>query len=525
MPMPRRSFLQAAGHVALYGALLGDFAKRAWALTPAEMAGSDPDLHLLRRISFGPTVQELERVRSIGRAAYVEEQLAENDVATDLAALALYPRVATGGSAIYLSTLVGLNTENHVADLQNAMLYKAIFSSAQLREVMVDFWTDHFSTYIRKNPIPLRLDLDRDVIRPQALGNFKTLLRSTVYSAEMLNFLDNWQNTKESVNENYARELLELHSLGKDGGYSEADMKALARILTGLGYHADLPQGLLVYGGVHFRPHLHDQEEKIFLGQVFPAGGGEEEINRALDLILDHPGTANFIATKLCRRFVSDEPPASLVSRVAAAFTSSNGDIKTMLRVLLNSVEFAAAAGQKIKRPIDAMVSAARACGVNKFDGLLNLNVFGLPLLGGGGTLRQGLNAAGQLPYGWLHPNGYPDTVAYWNNTNAALHQQRFAVTLVESLVFGRILARPLRLLRGDTLAWGVAEAKTPRQAVNHAIDNLLFMSLPQAAVDAAVAAVSQDADPDAVMNRDALHARVKGLVFVLLSSPWFLTR
>lgn len=526
--MKRRTFLQAAGYTALYGGLVADLGKSAQAMTRAEIAGPDPDLHLLRRISFGPVAQELARVREIGRAAYIEEQLAATDSNVETLAQALYPLINLDAVGTFASTGGGFAIDSHILALQSAMIYRAVFSKAQLREVMVDFWNDHFNTYVRKNPVPHKIGFDRDVIRAHALGNFKTLLKATVRHVEMLHYLDQWMNATGAINENYARELLELHSLGKGGGYSEADMKALSLILSGLSYEAAVQGDLLAgssYADPRFYPERHDVSEKQFLGQTFPAGGGEAEIDRALDLILSHPGTARFIATKLCRRFVSDDPPAALVDRVAAAFTSSDGDIPSMLRVLLNSAEFAASGANKIKRPMESVIGAVRACGINQYDYSLNTNMFGNPLLGGG-VIFQSLTAAGQQPYGWVPPNGYPDSNAYWGNTNSLLYQQKFLVQLSETMSYGRALADPAAFFQqGNSVSANVAKAKTPRQAALNCIDNLLFTKLPPAAEAAALAFVAQADEPDAEVPTAELEVRIKGLVFALLSSPWFLLR
>jgi len=524
LTMNRRAFLEAAGYTSAAG-LLGGFWQQAHAMTPAEVAGTDQDLHLLRRISFGPTDTALARVRRIGRAAYIEEQLAARDLPTGLLAAALYPRIDTAGAGIYLTSLTGGNPEGHILDLQSAALYKALFSTAQLFEVMVDFWNDHFNTYIRKNPVPLKIDFDRAAIRPHAMGNFKTLLKKTVRSADMLHYLDNWLNRKGQINENYARELLELHTMGK-GNYSEADMKALARILSGLGYISDLPLSVALYGTVQFNAAQHDTGQKTFLGQNFPAGGGQAEIDRALDLILAHPATAKHIAGKLCGRFVSDNPPASLVNAVAATFTATGGDIKSMLRQILNSPEFAASAGAKLKRPQDAMIGALRACGINRVDHLLGIDLFGIPIANPAGLLFTSLSKAGHAPFMWAAPNGYPDTAAYWGNTNSMLYQQKYLVKLVEGISYSYILARPLILLQGGhSVAGNVTRARTPRQAVENAVANLLFQPLPSSVMSLAISFVAQEASPDAVMDAATLERRVKGLVFALLASPWFLLR
>lgn len=524
--MQRRSFLQLAAYSALYGGLLADLGRSALAMEPGEIAGPDLDLHLLRRISFGPTPASLARVRDIGRAAYIEEQLGASDLLAETLTAALYPLINTTGSAIYLSTGAGFVVNIHQLELQSAMLYRALFSSAQLHELMVDFWNDHFNTYLRKNPVPMKIDFDRNVIRAHALGNFKTLLKASVRSAEMLHYLDNWLNRSGQINENYARELLELHTLGKGGGYSEADMKALSLILSGLGFVTDLPLSALAYGTVQFNASQHDGSAKHFLGVDFPAGGGEAEIDRALDLILAHPGTAQHIASKLCRRFVADDPPPALVERVAASFTATGGDIKAMLRLILNSAEFETSAGAKLKRPLEAMIGALRACGINQVDQLANTTLFGIPVAAPNGLLFNSLVQAGHEPFGWVPPNGYPDSADYWANSNTMLYQQKFLVGLVEGISYSYLLADPVSFLTlGNSVATGVTRAKTPRQAVSNAVANLLFTPLPEAASAAALAFVAQDADPDAEMTNTELEQRVKGLVFVLLASPWFLLR
>lgn len=526
--MQRRTFLQVAGYAAVYGGLLADLGRRALALEPAEVAGSDPALHLLRRTSFGPTPEALARVRQVGAAAYLEEQLAASDGQTETMVQALYPLTNTSGTLTYATTGAGFAIDNHIRDLQGAALYRAAFSTAQLKEVMVDFWNDHFNTFVRRNPIPLKLDFDR-LIRAQALGNFRTLFKATVKSGEMLHYLDNWLNRKDAINENYARELLELHSVGK-GNYAEADMKALARILSGLGYVSNPVDGLLGamslnYGQVLFTDAQHDDGEKRFLGQVFPTGGGEAEIDRALELILDQPATARFVATKLCRRFVADEPPEGVVAAVAASFISSRGDIKAMLRTLFGSAEFAASAGAKRKRPMEVVIGALRACGVTPTERLLNFNLFGPP---GNpvGLVPDALQRAGHLPYNWVPPNGYPDLQRYWANTNTSLYQQQFLVGFVEAISFGYVMADPVNALQfGNSAATAVARARTPRKAVDNVVARLLLDALPADARALLLSFVAQDADPDAEMDGAALELRVKGMVFVLLASPWFLLR
>lgn len=523
----RRRFLQGTAALTMTGGLLTDLLKTAHALEPAEVAGSDPDLHFLRRISFAPTPQELQKVRDMGRDAYLQEQLTLQDSATELDVTLRYPLVAGNALTTFVGSAAGIVRTVATGQLQAAMIYRAVHSQAQLFEVMVDFWNDHFNTYIDKNPVPLKLTFDREAIRPNALGNFKTLLRATVFHAEMLHYLDNWLNSAESINENYARELLELHTLGRDGGYTDADLKALARILSGWTYTEGVqgdPLNGQFYADVVFKPELHDTSAKRFLGHDFAAGGGAEELDRALELLVDHPSTAQYIAQKLCAKFVADKPPASLVAAVTNTFTTTDGDIPSMLRVIFQSAEFANSAGQKFKRPINAMAGAVRAIGMGTTEYTVNIGLFGT--VNGAGALVEHLTAGGQAPFGWVPPNGYPDERRYWSNTNSLLQQQKFLVQLAESLSYGRLLDDPLGfLLQGTSIASAVTQASTPREAVDNALRNLLLEAIPASGRSAILDFMAQGGDPDTEVDKDELENRVKGLVFVLLSSPWFLVR
>lgn len=490
----------------------------------------EPHLHLLRRISFGPTPESLERLKAMGQTAYVEEQLTLRDDAVELDVQTRYPLTQSPSQTIYATTVIGGQPYwLHTRQYQNAMLYRAAHSRAQLFEVMVDLWNDHFNTYLYKNPVPLKLDFDRTVIRPNALGNYKDLLRATVFHGEMLHYLDNYLNRAEAINENYARELLELHSLGRDGGYGEADLKALARILSGWTYvrspaNVWRPTDALDYGQAIFDAAGHDAEPKTFLGEYFPAGGGAEELDRALSIILDHPGTAWHVARKLCRRLVADEPSEALVAAVAQRYRDTDGDIPAMLRRVLRSDDFRSSAGQKLKRPIHALIGAVRAVGVDRLDHTLNYGLYGVAH--NPGQLLQHLEQAGQAPFSWTPPDGFPDTRAYWANTNTLLYQQKLIVRLAASRSYSHLLSDPLAAReQGLTVADDVAYATTARQAVSYAIANLLLGPVPVDAVALAIDYMADGGDPDAPRSRNELTQRIQGLVLALLSSPWFLDK
>src|SRR3990167_7499046 len=240
---------------------------------------------------------------------------------------------------------------------------------------MVDFWFNHFNVYAQKNDVRWYVSAyERDAIRPHALGKFPDLVRATARHPAMLYYLDNWvsaradftiplgpnRGKKAGLNENYARELMELHTLGVDGGYTQQDIVEVARAFTG--WSIDRPQ---VEGRFVFRRLMHDTGGKTVLGQRIPPGGGEADGDRVIEILTRPPSTARFIATKLVRRFVADAPPPALVERVAAKYLSTGGDIKAMLRVIFAS---AGVTGEdadrgKIKKPFEFVASAVRALG------------------------------------------------------------------------------------------------------------------------------------------------------------------
>ncbi|MAU02180.1 MAG: hypothetical protein CL608_34010 [Anaerolineaceae bacterium] len=391
---------------------------------------ANPVRRLLNRAGYGPAPGEVARVSRLGLAAYLEEQLnpeAIDDTANDLIARHqhLYQMDA--------SLLLEQEPSDATIELIGSTFMRALCSKRQLYEAMVEFWSDHFNIYLRKEPVmPLaKIVDDREVIRPYALGNFRDLLGASAKSPAMLLYLDNISNEKRHPNENYARELLELHTLGVDGGYSQQDVQEVARILTGW---TVARRGRL--RGQHvFDKEKHDFGEKWVLSQSFPAGRGEEEVAELLDLLASHPATANFLATKLVRRFVADEPPAALVAQVADAYLQSGGEIKSMLRVIFLSETFATAP-PKLKRPHTYMVSVLRALHVDF-------------RLGRGRAIADWMQVMGQPLFLWPPPDGYPDVSAAWaanllprwNFALALLHNgiPGATVPLEELLAAGRV--------------------------------------------------------------------------------------
>jgi len=341
-----------------------------------------------------------------------------------------------------------------VMELSEQKLLRAIYSERQLQEVLTDFWFNHFNVDARKGPDRFMLtEYERETIRPHVLGKFRDLLEATAKSPAMLFYLDNWMSTdpngphvdpraargriargpfgpvfipprmqqmrqqnpnnqRRGLNENYGRELMELHTLGVDGGYTQKDVTEVARALTG--WTIQQPrQG----GGFRFEPRLHDEGQKVVLGHVIKAGGGESDGEQVLDILAKHPSTARFIATKLVRRFVSDAPPQALVDRTAKRFLESDGDIREVMRTILTSTEFLApdAYRAKVKTPFEFIVSAVRATGADVDDAT---------------PLVRAVNQLGMPLYQCQPPTGYKDTADAWVNTGALVNRMNVALRL-----------------------------------------------------------------------------------------------
>ena len=323
-----------------------------------------------------------------------------------------------------------------VGELQQAKLLRALYSERQLQEVMTDFWFNHFNIYLHKDADQyLVTAYERDVIRPHALGKFKDLLLATAQSPAMLFYLDNWlsvgpkslaavavankgKQATPGLNENYGRELMELHTLSVNGGYTQHDVTELARVLTGWTIQP-IERGAMF----QFDPRKHDPGDKVVLGQTIPENGVNEGL-QVLDMLAHHPNTAKFIARKLAMRFVADDPPPALVDRLAQKFLSTDGDIREVLRTLFKSPEFwsAKAYRAKVKTPFEFVVSSLRATGTD-------LNNPG-PLLGI-------LNKMGMPLYEDVPPTGYSMTASTWMNSEALIDRMNYALALSNGQVGG----------------------------------------------------------------------------------------
>ncbi len=416
---------------------------------PAQAGNGAPTdaqiVHFLNRISFGPTAGDIDAVRRLGIGEYLEKQLHPEFLRYPFSLqqrLSKLPTVNASPTTIldeYLLPNEKAKTlsdddrkeyerrKNDIVDeLSEAKILRAVLSPAQLQEVMTDFWYNHFNVFAGKDLDRLLVSsYERDAIRPYALGKFRDLLQATAHHPAMLFYLDNWLNTdpdspfahgrKIGINENYAREVMELHTLGVNGGYTQQDVTTLAHILTGwgLGEGKDVAAKAQFY----FEPRAHDYNAKDFLGYSVQ-GGGEEEIESVLDFLAKHPSTAKHIAYELAQYFVADDPPQSLVTRLAVTFSSSDGDIAAVLRTLFHSPEFwdPRYESVKFKPPFRYIISTLRA-------------TYTLPS-GDTKMLQGALGNMGEPLYRFLTPNGYANTNDQWLNSDALLKRIDFAKKL-----------------------------------------------------------------------------------------------
>jgi hypothetical protein len=405
MAINRRDFMKLSSVLALSAGLAHTVRwSEASALAAAEPLSSD-ELHLLRRMTWGVTDHDIHHIRQMGIEGYVDWQLQPElipDPVIDTFIAETEPLLSYRYPELLAATQEDYG-RTYMASL-HGRLFRAAYSERQLYELMVEFWTDHFNVP-NHDLVWEKLIDDREVIRRHALGSFRDLLLASAQSRAMLYYLDQAWSHADHPNENYAREVMELHTLGVDGGYSESDVRSLARILTGWTVRDGWNDN---DSGFFFDGSVHDWDEKIFLGRTFPAGRGIEEGLEALDMLAAHPSTARFIARKLVRRFVSDVPPQALVDRVSQVFLETGGNLRSMMRSILLSEEFMESANQRFKRPVHFLVNILRVFG-DKFTSYdPNWWVWTTEPLG-------------QMPYSWGPPNGYPDVNAAWIGTSTLL--------------------------------------------------------------------------------------------------------
>ncbi|MEP6903603.1 MAG: DUF1800 domain-containing protein [Actinomycetota bacterium] len=447
---------------------------------------------ILSRLTFGARPADFEKVKKIGIKAYIEEQLNPDtidDSALDkrlekLPTLGLStpsiaeqynppkPKPTPSPAPTVLPEMVKptptptetpkpvaspapkptpapKNPQMVVNELQRAKLLRAVYSERQLNEMLVDFWENHFSIYANKDADRwLMTAFDRDAVRPFSMGRFRDLLGATAHSPAMLFYLDNWQSsvvrtypaTKDKperktggINENYARELMELHTLGVDGGYTQKDVQEVARCFTGWTIRKPNEEGLFL-----FNPQMHDNGEKKVLGQKIAAGGGLGDAEKVLDILAKSPSTAKFIATKLAQRFLGDDPSAAVINQAAQVFLKTDGSIRETLRSIITSPPFLSPAAYqtKIKSPFEFVAAALRIT-----DAETDAN----------NPVLSRIAKMGQSLFGHVTPDGYPEKSSEWLSTGSLLERLNFASALARNQIKGTTI-NTKELLQGADL-------------------------------------------------------------------------
>ena len=494
MKLPRRAVLQTGAAGALFflpgcERLISATTQQLSPAIPTRVLAPTSEAlsaahHLLARAAFGARPGEVEKVAQQGLAAWVDAQLqpqAIDDAACRLRARRFETIEAEPGMAFEYKPRV-LREE-----LARHTLLRATYSERQLFEVMVGFWNDHFNVDIEKGDcLFLKATDDREVIRRHALGRFEDLVRGSVTSAAMLVYLDGTANSGKKgavANENHARELLELHTLGVHGGYTQRDVSEAARCLTGWRVKKGWGRGTVFFDAME-----HDDGPKRVLGVDLPAGLGARDVDSLVAIVCRHPSTAQHLVAKLARRFVSENPPASLVQDLAQVFSRSNGDLALTLRALFSSQAFAQSRGALVKTPLRYLVSALRAVGADTHAHA--------PLL-------EYLTRMGQGVFQFPTPDGYPQSAEAQAGT--LLWRWTLAVAIGTQAL--PTVSSPLQALDAALLAGGSGPTVLSRWGA------LLF---------------GQALDPELLARLDAADRRLGGVllgerVALLLCAPHFM--
>jgi len=355
----------------------------------------DATSRLVNRLTFGPRPGDVAEVKSAGRTAYVD-RLLDPDESEDLRLQFLLGRLDVFQTSSFESQDIPERVV--LRQLQQSAILRATYGKHQLRERLVDFWTNHFNIYSRKGLSAYRKAADEStVIRKHAMDTFPKLLTASAHSPAMLMYLDNQGNVLGRPNENYAREIMELHTMGVKSGYTQKDVQEVARCFTGWTIEKRFLHARWAF---RFDESLHDNGAKTVLGHSMPAGGGEKDADRVLQILGQHPATARFISKKLCAYFLG-EAGEKWVDRTAQTYNQTGGDIRAMLRPILLSQELTDSP-PILKRPFDYLVSALRALDADT---------------DGGAAIQEHLAKMGEPLYEWPMPDGYPSRTSAWTGT------------------------------------------------------------------------------------------------------------
>ena len=445
----------------------------------------------ITRLSYGPASGDFDRITKMGFDAWLTEQLNPNQIDDSALEkrLASIPALAQTNAQLRDSKTIEEQKRSLSNELLSATLLRAVFSRRQLLQVMTEFWSDHFNVDINKdNVLPLKFADDKG-IRTHALGRFRDLLGHSAHSPAMLYYLDNRVNRGKSPNENYAREILELHTLGVKGGYTETDVKEVARCFTGWTVNQTT-------GEFMFDAGIHDNGSKMVLGRTIPSGG-QQEVETVLDMLASHPSTARFIATKLCRKFISDNPSSTTISQIASVFTASQGNIAEIMRAITMKSEFGPLVGLKLRRPWDYMVASLRALGAGVDNPVV---------------VDSHIRAMDQFPFSWQAPTGYPDNAVAWLNASGLLARWNFAQVVAAGRLSG--ITVNLQMLLGG--------ANTAQAIVARLEQSFLGRPLSVQSNNAITALLAAGQPATQPMTAASMMSLLPLAVGALLSSPEF---
>ncbi|MDH3682539.1 MAG: DUF1800 domain-containing protein, partial [Acidimicrobiia bacterium] len=394
-------------------------------------------IHLANRLTFGATPALMQQISQLGPAGFVEDQLARTGPDPSVEnRLGSFRLLGMTRKATY-DRLRDLDSIDLRRELTHLNVLRATFSENQLYEMMCQLWLDHFNIHLLGNGRTehLHIDYQENVIRPNAMGSFRDLLVATANSTAMLTYLDNDRsnaNSNQGVNENYGRELLELHTLGIDENdnqvYTEVDVRNAALAMSGWSMEFDRNDGN--YSDFVFRNDYHHTGEVSILNGAWTSAGtsGKGTGDSLVNFLATHPSTARYVAYKICRRFVADSPPTSLVDSTAQVYLANDTALAPTLRHILTSAEFASSEGQKLRRPFEVMVATLRA---------LHSEIPNDP---DGNSADQLLDRLGQQnhePWAWDAPNGYPDEASHWLNADGMIARWNLGVRLARDIETG----------------------------------------------------------------------------------------
>ncbi|MFB9375720.1 DUF1800 domain-containing protein [Kineococcus gynurae] len=466
----------------------------------------DTLLHLVRRTTWGPTPGLLEEVAAVGPARWLEQQLDPSRIPDEACDrfLTLFPKLNRTLQQVRAQERWG--DARTMQQLSYATIGRYCWSRRQLFEVMCDFWSNHLNV---TNTVPAffadRHDYDATVVRPHALGRFADMLLASSRHPAMLRYLDGGVSRKEAPNQNYGREVLELHTLGIDGGYTETDMKACARVMTGWCFRGD--------GTAIFDPRRHDAGAVRVAGWSAPdhdpASGPQVQADLLL-FLARHPSTARSLATKLVRRFVSDDPQPDLVAQLARVYLDNDTAVAPVLRALFASPAFAASAGTKTRRPLEGLVAAVRALGAQP----------GRTGAGGADAIFIAARGLGHGPLLWPAPNGFPDVATAWSSAGSTMRRWNATWELTSR-------RKPDNLVwpENSNLATRIAGCRTWGQFLARLVATLLFRPATQPEIDALLRLCGRSSETPLSENDPWLAQRLGDLSAIVLCAPGHMER